>query len=109
MVCLLHDIGGLYSVILKFVLSLIDLRYSLYIWRIVQKRILSSFLLRGSHNVSIHAKHLVAHYNEDTGYFRSLFPCNIYYNRYRRYLLSHVQFESILNCVKMALILGEFI
>ena len=48
------------------------------------------FLLRGSHNVSIHAKHLVVHYNEDTGYFRSFFPCN-------SYLLSHVQFESILN------------
>ena len=47
-------------------------------YRIATKKILSSFLLRGSHNVWIHAKHLVAHCNEDTGYFRSFSPFNFY-------------------------------
>ena len=29
------------------------------------KKIFSSFFFQGGHNVSLHAKHLVAHYNED--------------------------------------------
>ena len=40
---------------------------------IAAKKILSSFLLEGSHNVLIHAKLLVTHCNGDTGYLKSLF------------------------------------
>ena len=36
------------------------------------------FFTRGNYNVSIHAKHLVVHYNGDTGYFHSFFPCKSY-------------------------------
>ena len=68
---------------------------------IATKKILSSFLLRGSHNVSIHAKHLVAHYNEDIGYFRSFSPSNFY--------IYFPVYNLSLNFVKMVLIFGEFI
>ena len=44
-------------------------------YSIAPKKILSSFLLPGSHNVSKHAKHLVAHCNEKTG-----IEISIYFN-----------------------------